>query len=161
MIFTDACLEGNLVGLGALLYINGWIYYFGVRLSLDSIMALRNAGYCHFISAAELIPIPLAIYTFYSLIRNQNCLFFVDNDYARAYMINGWSSLSISTDILSSRCLCSAGGVYFWIERVASPSNPSDDLSRGSFDQLIRAGATRVRVLVPGDFPSELGFENL
>ena len=160
ILFTDACQEGETVGVGAVLFIHHQVFFFGVRLSASSLDDMRKLGYKHFISTAEISLIPIAVSTFYSYLQNSNSIFCVDNESARAAMIRGWSSKAISTDLIfSSRCTMSQGRAGFWLERVPSFSNVADGPSRGDFRFVRSLGGTEVRINVPDQFPSQLRFE--
>ena len=107
------------------------VFVSSAKLTSSSISSMRSRGYTRFISTAEVLAIPLAVFTYARHLTGRKFICFTDNEAARGCFIKGWSSKDISTDLVyASRCMLSSMHVGFWIERVLSHSNIADPPSR-------------------------------
>ena len=87
------------------------------------------------IGQAELLPVLLAKHTWSDAFRNRRCFVFIDNNSARYSLVNGYSPVLDSSQIISDVWLCDATqGVSSWYARVPTASNIADGPSRLRFE---------------------------
>ena len=144
IILTDAAAEDTGASLGAVLVdpAESLYEFFGKRISPDMVHHWRRTGKHQIICQAELVAVPVALPTWRAAITNRDVLFFIDNEPAREALVRGVSvSDDSSSYVTYCRLLCAEVGAAFWYARVASPSNIADAPSRGSFTELLSAGA--------------------
>ena len=76
----------------------------------------------------------LALETWRSRVMDRDVLVFIDNDAARAALVNGASTNAQSAQLVHAAWLAAArAGCSPWFARVATAANPADGPSRGSF----------------------------
>jgi hypothetical protein len=104
----------------------------------------------HIIGPVEAYAVAVARMVWHQFLVALPCFYFIDNNAAMDAFVRGNSRSSIFRDIL----LCFEdqelrGHTWPWFTRVPSPSNCSDDPSRGKNDALMARGAVRDTCLCP------------
>ena len=106
------------------------------------------------IGQAELLPVLLAKHTWSDVFQNRRCFEFVDNNSARYSLVNGYSPVLDSSQIISDVWLYDATqGVSSWYARVPTSSNVADGPSRLQRD-LMRSfsNATMSSIQLPPEW---------
>lgn len=157
LVFTDSAFEKGAATVGALVLdpeLGKAIVYDG-DVPKPIIAKWQSSGAKQIISQSELATVVLARVETKALLKNRRVIFFVDNEAARFALIkgvSGKSSMQVLTSIFHETdlvCPC-----FHWIERVPSPSNPSDLPTRGKTKELIAlTGATYAGRL---EFPNDI-----
>ena len=128
--------EGSEVGVGGIVEDaeSGMFEYFGCAVSDGTIRDWKRAGgKGRVIHQAEVLPAALAMEIWGPRLRNRKVVVFVDNDAARDALVKGATTSKASAALVSKFWdEVAAAGIYVWIDRVASKSNPADGPSRGA-----------------------------
>ena len=152
------------LGVGGIMYDPGGpgdanIEYFAARAGPELVESWRRQGQKQIIGQGELIPVFIAREVWHVKMQGREVFHFVDNNSAKDALIKGSSSHPASQEIVGAVweqevSLQSAP----WYDRVPSPSNPSDDPSRGRIDALREAGAIQRVAALPAkwQFKGEL-----
>ena len=152
-IFTDAALEENdsTGGLGAVAYYSefGGVvkrFFMASRVPED-VMKLWQTKTAKIISTLELFAAVLAITQLSKMFKHIRVFVFVDNEAARASLISMKSSVCFHLHLLKHVSkIVQVNGIYLWIARVPSSSNPSDSPSRNVWAHLLKEGHARMDV---------------
>lgn len=154
VIFTDAALEGNddvgSVGMCAYWIHDGKVvnrYYFGERIPTDLLRRLQ-VGSKKIIAALELFAAVSAVVSLTRIHPNSRTFVFIDNEAARASMIAMYSVVKVHNELLKKlSVMIQRNGVFLWVARVPSPSNPADAPSRLDCSAVIAEGSHRTDVM--------------
>lgn len=157
LVFTDSAFEKGAATVGALILdpeLGKALVYDG-DVPKPIIAKWQSSGGKQIISQSELATVVLARVETKALLKNRRVIFFIDNEAARFALIkgvSGKSSMQVLTSIFHETdlvCPC-----FHWIERVPSPSNPSDLPTRGKTRELVAlTGATYAGRL---EFPNDI-----
>ena len=100
------------------------------------------------ICQAELAVVPVALALWGESMRDRDALVFIDNNSSKDALIRGVSASGASSRMIKeARLTCARFAIAPWFDRVPSPSNIADALSRGEFQMLLTMGARRVAPL--------------
>ena len=152
-IFTDVALEENdsTGGLGAVAYYSefGGVvkrFFMASRVPED-VMKLWQTKTAKIISTLELFAAVLSITQLSKMFKHIRVFVFVDNEAARASLISMKSSVCFHLHLLKHVSkIVQVNGIYLWIARVPSSSNPSDSPSRNVWAHLLKEGHARMDV---------------
>ena len=136
-IYTDACFETSLSGLGGVAFsADGQsMGFFGESLSAGQVERIKKLGQKTIIAELESLAIPAGVETWMRGLRDCLAVIFCDNDSALASMIKVRSHNQF---VFAVACILadyeSSGNHSFSFERVPSVSNLADAPSRLNFD---------------------------
>ena len=109
-----------------------------------------KADQLQFIGQAEIYPALVARITWKERLRGRHAIFYIDNESARISLVRQYSPVLASLGILVQ---CTrfdmAHLIDPWYSRVPTHSNPADEPSRLSDDELVGRGSVRVDGLLP------------
>ena len=138
-LYTDACFEQGMSGLGGVLYSSSGqtIEFFSHMLDDDQISLVNSAGNRTIIGELEALAIVVGLESIALQFSGCDIIVFVDNESALASMIKVGSS----NDFMCAASLVADleldKDYKMWFERVPSNSNPAaDDPSRGELCSL-------------------------
>ncbi|CAE7860752.1 unnamed protein product, partial [Symbiodinium necroappetens] len=104
LVFTDGACEkdGALTTHGAVLLdpATGVQEFFGERMPDYLVQRWRGQGLKQLVFFAELLPVAVAKATWQHVLRNRLCIFFLDNEAARACLIRSFTPVANATSIL-------------------------------------------------------------
>ena len=152
MIFTDAALEGNddIATVGAVfldrfsVMATKQVLFFGEVVPPQVLKSFQRESK-KVISTLEVLPVALMMELLGNFLLHRRVFWFIDNDAARASLINGTSTCAATVDVLKKIAMFSAQfPAFHWYSRVPSVSNIADAPSRLDFEHLHSLGATRV-----------------
>ena len=150
-IFTDACYEPTSgswpCGIGGVIYDSHGVPLecFSLCLSREHIISLGGDDKETIIFEAELLALVVAMSQWAPLFQGCPVVFFVDNNSSRDVAISGSARNQAANLMLDALLKVEASSSAFpWYARVPSPSNPSDDLSRGDLSFFESLGIPRV-----------------
>jgi hypothetical protein len=152
ILLTDAAADESSVTLGACLLDveSGTREFFGCQLYGPIIDEWRVEGKEQVICQAELVAVPIALWSWRRVLAQRNALVFIDNEPAKDALIRGTSSSAASALLVRQcRMLCASYGIGAWYARVPSPSNIADGPSRRFKGEVLRLGACEVRPICP------------
>ena len=159
-IFTDACYEPTSrnwpCGIGGLIYNPAGqpVEFFSLGLSPEQMKCLGSDSKETIIFEAELLALVVAMSQWSPIFQGCPVVFFVDNNSARDVAISGSARNQTANIMIDALLRVEAESSSFpWYARVPSPSNPSDELSRGDLSFFTSLGTPRVCVL---DWVSEI-----
>ena len=142
LLFTDASYEGGVAGIGAVLVdtLGGRPEVYDGHIPEDLIQHWTSTGQEQVISQAELAVVVAMRFMLGSRLKGRRIIYFIDNEAARFALLKGTSGKNSMQRLaaafhaadLSHPCIA-------WVERVPSPSNPSDSPSRGRADECVKA----------------------
>ena len=138
LVFTDGACEddGALTTHGAVLLdpATGVQEFFGDRVPSHLVQRWKGQGLKQLVFFAELLPVAVAKATWAHVLRNRLCIFFLDNEAARACLIRSFTPVVNATSILMDVAVQDvASHTLNWYSRVPSKSNIADDASRLEF----------------------------
>ena len=108
---------------------------------------------------AELLALVVAMSEWSHIFQGCPVVFFVDNNSSRDVAISGSARNDAANTMIDALLKVEAESSAFpWYARVPSPSNPSDELSRGDVDSFQSGSARRVDVLAWVDEISRRSF---
>ena len=148
-IYTDACFEPHLSGLGGVAYTASGqtIGFFGEALQSCQVNRIKKTGQKTIIGELEALAMLAGARTWLEGLASSLVVIFCDNDGALASMIKVGSH---NPFVFAVACLLAecetASNHRFWFERVPSVSNPSDGPSRQHFEGL--DPALRIRLVI-------------
>lgn len=148
-IYTDACFEPHLSGLGGVAYTASGqtIGFFGEALQSCQVNRIKKTGQKTIIGELEALAMLAGARTWLEGLASSLVVIFCDNDGALASMIKVGSP---NPFVFAVACLLAecetASNHRFWFERVPSVSNPSDGPSRQQFEGL--DPALRIRPVI-------------
>ena len=157
ILLTDAAADETSVSLGGCIFdeATGRREFFGCRLQGPILDEWRAEGKEQLICQAELIAVPIAIWTWRRYLLQRNVLAFVDNEPAKDALIRGTSSSQASSIMVQqTRIMCASFGTGPWFARVPSPSNIADGPSRKENRELFKLGAKHIVPALPSCFPN-------
>ena len=139
LVFTDGAFEPSPSGrprgsFGGILLdrtSGSYLFFRGVvsDFHLDHLLGLTAKTA---IFELEVLPVLFAKILWANLLDGSSGIFFVDNDAAKAALINSYSSnLTVSKLLSTISGLDTSTGTLSWYERVPTHSNPADTPSRG------------------------------
>ncbi|CAK0909372.1 unnamed protein product [Prorocentrum cordatum] len=152
LLWVDGSEEQGVVEGGAVLDDRGAVSeYIQFVVSPQLVEAWRREnGLTKVIHQAELLPIAVALATWRAAVRGRRVIVFVDNDAARAAMVNGHSGTPASARLVGTAwALAQEQCAYLWFDRVPSPSNVADGPSRGKVENAERLGFVQARAVFP------------
>jgi hypothetical protein len=149
LLYTDGACEEDSGGLviatiGAVIVDPSGKFrgHFGAVVPTFVLDALGLSGQRQVVGQAELLPILLARLAWPDLLRGVPVISFVDNDSARHALVAGYSPCASSARIVGAAAVLDAQlGVYTWVGRVPSESNPADGPSRLDFGFVLDHGS--------------------
>ena len=131
----------------------GPVEFISCRVSPSIVDSWRVSGQKQIIGQGELFPILVARHTWREKLVGRLIIHFIDNNSAKDALIKGHSqhpvSMSIVEQVWTQELELHSGS---WYDRVPSDSNPADDPSRGSCQELIDAGAIQVSPVLPPEW---------
>ena len=138
LVFTDGACEddGALTTHGAVLMdpATGVQEFFGDRVPDHLVQRWKGQGLKQLVFFAELLPVAVAKATWAHVLRNRLCIFFLDNEAARACLIRSFTPVVNATSILMDVAVQDvASHALNWYSRVPTKSNIADDASRLEF----------------------------
>ena len=124
------------------------VEFFSLGLSPERIKCLGGDSKETVIFEAELLALVVAMSQWSPVFQGRPVVYFVDNNSARDVAISG-SARNQSANIMIDALLRveAESSSSPWYARVPSPSNPSDELSRGDLSFFTSLGTPRVCVL--------------
>lgn len=153
-VFTDACYEPTSkswpCGIGGLIYdpFGRPVEYFSLCLDSHHIDCLGGNSKDTIIFEAELLALVVAMTQWAPMFQGCPVVFFVDNNSSRDVAISGSARNHAANIMIDALLRVEADSSAFaWYARVPSPSNPSDELSRGDLNFFTSLGTPRVCVL--------------
>lgn len=153
-VYTDACYEPTSTswkcGIGGVIYDPSGtpVEFFSMCLSDLHIESLGGKTKETIIFEAELLALVVAMSEWAHLFQGCPVVFFVDNNSSRDVAISGSARNDAANIMIDALLRVEADSSAFtWYARVPSPSNPSDELSRGDLDYFLSSDAIRVDVL--------------
>ena len=162
LLFVDGAYEdpgsGPVVTVGAVLFDptrpERGPRYFGEVVGQSLVSWWAKGEKNQLIGQAELLPVLLAKHTWSAVFRNRRCFVFIDNNSARYSLINGYSPVLDSSQIISDVWLYdSTQGVSSWFARVPTASNIADGPSRLHFVAVDSyPNATRCSIQLPHEW---------
>ena len=140
LVFTDGACEkdGALTTHGAVLLdpATGVQEFFGERVPERLVQRWQGQGLKQLVFFAELLPVAVAKATWQHILKNRLCIFFLDNEAARACLIRSFTPVANATSILMDVAKQDvAAHSLNWYSRVPSKSNIADDASRLEFSR--------------------------
>ena len=140
LVFTDGACEkdGALTTHGAVLLdpATGVQEFFGERVPDFLVQRWQGQGLKQLVFFAELLPVAVAKATWQHILKNRLCIFFLDNEAARACLIRSFTPVANATSILMDVARQDvAAHSLNWYARVPSKSNIADDASRLEFSR--------------------------
>lgn len=152
-VFTDACFDRDdenwTCGLGGIIYDAGGraVEYFSHNVCSAHLELLGASVKKTVIFETELLAVVLAIILWSGVLRCSQTLVYVDNNAARDVVISGCAR-NEAASILIEKLLAAENeaSLFPWYCRVPSPSNPSDDASRGCCNSSLYSGVKHVGV---------------
>ncbi|CAE7393755.1 unnamed protein product, partial [Symbiodinium microadriaticum] len=150
LVFADGACEkdGTLTTHGAVLLdpVAGVQELFGERVPDFLVQRWQGQGLKQLVFFAELLPVAVAKATWQHILKNRLCIFFLDNEAARACLIRSFTPVANATSILMDVAKQDvAAHSLNWYSRVPSKSNIADDASRLDFSRY----ANLFRVVQP------------
>ena len=138
LVFTDGACEddGAWTTHGAVLMdpATGVQEFFGDRVPDHLVQRWKGQGLKQLVFFAELLPVAVAKATWAHVLRNRLCIFFLDNEAARACLIRSFTPVVNATGILMDVAVQDvASHALNWYSRVPTKSNIADDASRLEF----------------------------
>ena len=138
LIFTDgACEEnGNMVTHGAVMFdpTTGRQEYFGDHVPRPLVQKWAGTGKKQLVFYAEILPVVVAKATWRTILERRTCLYFIDNEAARACFVRYFTPVFDATSLLlDAAALDMQTRSPGWYCRVPSKSNIADDASRLEF----------------------------
>ena len=153
-VYTDACYEPTAAswkcGIGGVIYNPSGepVEFFSMSLSDLHIESLGGRTKETIIFEAELLALVVAMSEWSHLFQGCPVVFFVDNKSSRDVAISGSArnDAAANTTTEASPKVEVESSAFAWYARVPSPSNPSDELSRGCLDSFLSGSILRVDV---------------
>ena len=142
LIFSDGACEdeGRLVTHGAVMFdmATGCQEFYGDSVPSWLVAKWRRTGLKQLIYFAELLPVLVAKLTWRHVVRRRLCVFYLDNEAARACLIRSFSPVCDATDLLMAVASADLEShAMSWYARVPSKSNVADDASRLQFARCV------------------------
>ena len=110
--------------------------FFGDRVPNHLVQRWKGQGLKQLVFFAELLPVAVAKATWAHVLRNRLCIFFLDNEAARACLIRSFTPVVNATSILMDVAVQDvASHALNWYSRVPTKSNIADDASRLEFSR--------------------------
>ena len=138
LIFTDGACEdnGNMVTHGAVMFdpSTGRQEYFGDHVPRHLVQKWARTGKKQLVFYAEILPVVVAKATWRTILERRTCLYFIDNEAARACFVRYFTPVLDATSLLlDAAALDMQIRSLGWYCRVPSKSNIADDASRLEF----------------------------
>ncbi|CAE7739197.1 unnamed protein product [Symbiodinium sp. CCMP2592] len=138
VIFSDgACEEhGSVTTHGAVLFdpLTGRQEFFGDNVPDNLVKLWQRSGKKQLVSYAEILPVVVAKATWRHILEGRSCIYFIDNEAARACFVRCFTPVLDATSLLlDSAFLDMQSKTLSWYCRVPSKSNIADDASRLEF----------------------------
>ena len=146
-IFTDGSLEGDVAGVGGILYdpLGESLSFFSAKLPASTVASLMEASE-HPIYEVELLAIWAAFKLWMQKLTDFLAVVYLDNEAAKGALVSGKSTTVSGKAIVNAVLdLEDDARLRPWYGRVPTSSNPADDPSRGVFGELMRAGVQRLQ----------------
>ncbi|CAE7475642.1 unnamed protein product [Symbiodinium sp. CCMP2592] len=146
-VFTDGSLEGEVAGVGGILYdpLGKPLSFFAASLPLDALNRLKETS-SHPIYEIELLAIWAALKLWMNRLTRCLVVVYLDNEAAKGALVSGKSSTLPGQSIVSSVLdLEDSARIRPWYGRVPTSSNPADEPSRSVFGHLLREGVQRLQ----------------
>ena len=151
LVFTDGACEGEVSKLGTIGAV--LISPCGVALEfiseqvpselMDKFLTLSK----HPIFELELLPVWIALTEWEGHLVGAQCVFYLDNEAAKASLVNGCSSQDSGAEIIQAFVYSEMGlQVKVWFARVPTSSNISDGPSRLEIADMQRCGAKQKQI---------------
>ena len=145
LVFTDGACEkdGALTTHGAVLLdpATGVQEFFGERVPERLVQRWQGQGLKQLVFFAELLPVAVAKATWQHILGNRLCIFFLDNEAARACLIRSFTPVANATSILMDVAKQDvASHSLNWYSRVPSKSNIADDASKPPAQRCVLLG---------------------
>ncbi|CAE7784940.1 unnamed protein product [Symbiodinium sp. CCMP2592] len=134
-VFTDGSLEGDVAGVGGILYdpLGKPLSFFAASLPFDALNRLKETS-SHPIYEVELLAIWAALKLWMNRLTRCLVVIYLDNEAAKGALVSGkFLDLEDSARIRP------------WYGRVPTSSNPADEPSRSVFGHLLRDGVQRLQ----------------
>lgn len=138
-IYTDACFEPGLAGLGGLAYDGDGIVlgYFSYAMPSDLVELIKKQGQETIIAELEALALLAGVKVWLHGLSDLQVVLFCDNDSVLASLIKLGSKNDFVSAIASILAELEAESrISLWFERVPSASNPADPPSRLDFSGL-------------------------
>lgn len=148
IVFTDGAVEGECDkhgSVGGVLFVRmGGVFRAEVP---DHVMSRLCKSSANPIYELEVLPAVLAASLWGSRLRGSQCVFYLDNDAARAAFIKGHAS-TLESSIFMDQFVDLELNLQLkcWFSRVPSYSNIADDPSRSKFDTVLSLGAEQADI---------------
>ena len=160
IIFVDGACEGDIDKLGtigAVLIDPCGNFRFHISEVVPDSFMQKCVYSKNPIYKLEILPQLVALICWSDLIRNSQCVFYGDNDAARASMIAGRAATVVSSQLVDSFVSREMElQIKPWFARVPTSSNIADDPSRLSEDAVIALGSVKTPVNW-SDFEKSMG----
>ncbi|CAE7740635.1 unnamed protein product [Symbiodinium sp. CCMP2592] len=130
-VFTDGSLEGDVAGVGGILYdpLGKPLSFFAASLPIDALNRLKETS-SHPIYEVELLAIWAALKLWMSRLTRCLVVIYLDNEAAKGALVSGKSSTLPGQSIVSSVLdLEDSARIRPWYGRVPTSSNPADETS--------------------------------
>ncbi|CAE7289458.1 unnamed protein product [Symbiodinium sp. CCMP2592] len=127
-VFTDGSLEGDVAGVGGILYdpLGKPLSFFAASLPIDALNRLKETS-SHPIYEVELLAIWAALKLWMSRLTRCLVVIYLDNEAAKGALVSGKSSTLPGQSIVSSVLdLEDSARIRPWYGRVPTSSNPAD-----------------------------------
>ena len=156
-IFTDGWQSelsaDRKLGAGGVLYdpVDGTFEYFGFMIRQSLVDAWAGPSHKRMlINQAELLPVLVSRLTWAARLQDRRVIHWIDNDGVKDSLVNGYSRVSDSGDLLGIISLADIRlRLACWFDRVASPSNLADGPSREDYAEVESLGAVWTRPVIP------------
>ena len=152
-VFTDGACETNDLGQkeggvgGVLVSANGtYVQHFGMQVPAEWMDVLMSYS-SHPVHEVEVLPVLISFCVWSNFLRVSQVLHYTDNDSCRFALMKGVGETLVARHFIASIMDREyALQTKSWYGRVPSYSNPADDPSRGSSEDLVAKGSQMVDI---------------
>ena len=133
LIFSDGSWENGVAGIGAVILDESTGNHLVIQdqVNQDLLLLWKDVVGDHIICQIELLTMVLTRWEFCEELALRRALLFVDNNSARGGVLKGRSGSPSMDDLIKAFYAVEVKHPSFWwVERVPSKSNPSDEPSR-------------------------------
>ena len=147
LLFTDGAYENGAGSIGGIIFDDKkGIAAFGFSIDEHLLEFWKRKGKTQFIGLLEILPVLVAKMVFADFLTDASPCGFIDNEGARANLINGYSPDIDTGNMLSINAQFDVElGCLPWWARVPSAGNPADAPSRLDFSALSKYGNVQLR----------------